>query len=1096
MKYFTRKSLLGAGASALALGAIALTSGQAQAQSATPDPTPTAEAADSTVVVVTARRKALQNATERKKNSDTMIDSIVADEAGKLPDNSVTEVLQRVVGVSITHSSLSDPNHFLVEGSGLQIRGLNGVASFVNRREVFSANGGTGLQWGEVTPELGASFDVYKANRADMIEGGTGGTIDMGTRMPFDYKKPEADITLGANYGDLAGKVSPTISGLVTRRFDTPVGEMGLLLDLAYSKLESGDNFIRTEPYASTYVPSLNKNVFIPSGFNFGNDFQTRERRGLYEAFQWRPNDNLTIWQYFFGSAYNSTSLGTESNIGGGKPEVDGVVLPVPGADAVYDSHGALLAGTVKRYGGSFGNNGSTIGQGWLSPEQQVSCNDSYGGMYHSTLNWSVFPPNCTVAPFKMTGQSIRGRAIQMGATVDASQGFTWNASEKLRVKGALQYVRSWAGQDLMNVGVGQSSPSLNGYSFDIRGDGVPHLAITDTSALANQSNYTWDWMGTIRPRNLGTMAAANIDLDYELSGGFFRTVRGGVRLADHWEHDNFHGSYWAPLANDWDGGNWTGGPNAYPNGNFHLDKVPADSELYVFKDFFRGEATALPDFWYPSEALMKGMDYNYFGATYGFDHGSETRPYSSEAERLFGDDPIQQVKTRVFNKALYIEGDFKSDEWHGIIPPFSGNLGMRGVQITLQSTGNLQQTYIPFYASQNDANADLEAHNGVATNFNYLIPTSTPVEAEFRYSRVLPSLNLNFKPTDKFFIRAAITRTMSPPGYGSANPSYRITLENAVGNTRNTGQSVDPVTHVVTPGKTYPVVGGNWTVQYGGNPHLKPTMSNNYDLAFEWYKSDSFNAHMSFFYKDLQDEIVQYDSRFNGSGEQVKANFFWHNAATGKDEIKEFSASTNQQVNWPGKANLKGVEMGLRKYLDNLPIKGFGVEANFTYLESYLPQPSGTDVLFHPFDRKFALPGLSRYNYNINLYYSRHDWDINLAYTWRSRYLENTAANGTTGDYRVFTESTYRLDWPERDNPVTGSPRQHFSLPTYADDYGTLDFGMSHKFTDHVRVSIQANNILDAKYKTVMELTPGWFVTRSYYISDRRVNFNLFLRY
>ena len=52
-------------------------------------------------IVVTARRMALVTATELKRNSDTIVDSIVADEAGKLPDTSVTEVLQRVPQIAV-----------------------------------------------------------------------------------------------------------------------------------------------------------------------------------------------------------------------------------------------------------------------------------------------------------------------------------------------------------------------------------------------------------------------------------------------------------------------------------------------------------------------------------------------------------------------------------------------------------------------------------------------------------------------------------------------------------------------------------------------------------------------------------------------------------------------------------------------------------------------------------------------------------------------------------------------------------------------------------------------------------------------------------
>src|SRR5207253_1856942 len=131
-----------------------------------------------------------QSATERKKNSDVMQDGIDGDQAGLLPDNSITEVLQRVPGVTITRfAALNDPDHFSTEGSGVQVRGMSGVAARLNGREIFSANGGGGLSWGDVTPELMAGVDVFKSSTADMIEGGTGGQINLRTKLPFDNKE-------------------------------------------------------------------------------------------------------------------------------------------------------------------------------------------------------------------------------------------------------------------------------------------------------------------------------------------------------------------------------------------------------------------------------------------------------------------------------------------------------------------------------------------------------------------------------------------------------------------------------------------------------------------------------------------------------------------------------------------------------------------------------------------------------------------------------------------------------------------------------------------------------------------------------------------
>ena len=60
-------------------------------------------------IVITARRRALEAADARKKASESIISSVVADEAGKLPDNSITEVLQRVSGVTSPQISPRPP---------------------------------------------------------------------------------------------------------------------------------------------------------------------------------------------------------------------------------------------------------------------------------------------------------------------------------------------------------------------------------------------------------------------------------------------------------------------------------------------------------------------------------------------------------------------------------------------------------------------------------------------------------------------------------------------------------------------------------------------------------------------------------------------------------------------------------------------------------------------------------------------------------------------------------------------------------------------------------------------------------------------------
>jgi TonB-dependent receptor len=259
-------------------------------------------------IVVTGRRAALEAADERKRNSETIIDSVVADEAGKLPDNSITEVLQRVQGVTIVKfRAINDPDHFSVEGSGVQVRGLSGVASRLNGREIFSANNGRALLWGDVTPELMAAVDVYKASTADLIEGGTGGQIDLRTKLPFDYSGGlHVAATGDVSTGDLAEKTDYSGSILLTDRWSTGIGDIGVLVDLAYSKLSSNSHFFRMETYYRTNISG--SDYFIPGGYTYGEEQFQRKRDGIYAALQWAPSDALTFTGTFFQSRYKNKS--------------------------------------------------------------------------------------------------------------------------------------------------------------------------------------------------------------------------------------------------------------------------------------------------------------------------------------------------------------------------------------------------------------------------------------------------------------------------------------------------------------------------------------------------------------------------------------------------------------------------------------------------------------------------------------------------------------------------------------------------------------------------------------------------------------------
>ncbi len=95
-------------------------------------------------LLVSGQRASIQSAQDVKRNSAVVVDSIVAEDIGKLPDRSVTEALQRVPGVTVGRYTNNDAEHPAAEGSGVAVRGLTQVRSELNGRDVFSAASGRG----------------------------------------------------------------------------------------------------------------------------------------------------------------------------------------------------------------------------------------------------------------------------------------------------------------------------------------------------------------------------------------------------------------------------------------------------------------------------------------------------------------------------------------------------------------------------------------------------------------------------------------------------------------------------------------------------------------------------------------------------------------------------------------------------------------------------------------------------------------------------------------------------------------------------------------------------------------------------------------
>src|SRR5690606_40592249 len=83
-------------------------------------------------------RTSQSEAIDIKRNSTRVVDSIVAEDIGKLPDVTNTDSLQRVTGVQITREA--------GEGTSLNIRGMPQVMTTLNGEQFLSPWSITGVQ--------------------------------------------------------------------------------------------------------------------------------------------------------------------------------------------------------------------------------------------------------------------------------------------------------------------------------------------------------------------------------------------------------------------------------------------------------------------------------------------------------------------------------------------------------------------------------------------------------------------------------------------------------------------------------------------------------------------------------------------------------------------------------------------------------------------------------------------------------------------------------------------------------------------------------------------------------------------------------------
>jgi iron complex outermembrane receptor protein len=258
----------------------------AEAQTNPADPAAPAADAETTGedIVVTGLRRSLQSAQNIKRNSDQIVDAIVAEDIGKLPDIAVSDTAARIPGIQVLRER--------GEAGSVLLRGLDRsfYTTTYNGREIFTAE--TRSVALQDFPAGGISaIEAFKTSTANLVEPGLSGLINVRSRRPFDFRGFEIAGSVWGNYPKQSEDFSPNAQLLISDRWDVGGGEIGALINFSYTGLNYQDSIRRHGFFIADLAGGRS-----PDWPEIHYNQADRIRPSINGALQWRPAPGLEFY--------------------------------------------------------------------------------------------------------------------------------------------------------------------------------------------------------------------------------------------------------------------------------------------------------------------------------------------------------------------------------------------------------------------------------------------------------------------------------------------------------------------------------------------------------------------------------------------------------------------------------------------------------------------------------------------------------------------------------------------------------------------------------------------------------------------------------
>ena len=946
------------------------------------------------VIEVRGFRRSLIESLNTKRYSDTVVEAVSADDMGALPDVSIADAISRLPGVTSVRQG--------GQSSELNIRGLSGnyVFATMNGREMVSDQGGRSVQFDQYPSELINSVQVFKSQKASLIEGGVAGTIELQTVNPLANEEDHSfTVQTKLSYNDSAGD-HPDADAMGNR---ISFSYQGKFLDetlgfaVGYARLEQpkiSTQFVNYQPecaimpYNGLAVTSdvdcknkdsagtgAYKRYYIPKGFELMSRGGEEVRDGLMSTITFAPSERIQAKVDMFYTKFDSQAFDRGYRVGGLDVIKDGAIFDFQEPIIGGDNNDVILGATY--YGDPLGTNVNPPYQGSRVPFEFQTQSDN------ATIDSETF--------------SIAGNFVYEADDYTLKFDVSHSRGESVAYDGVMRLA-------LFNEGTTSTFPVAKDDSvvqYELNGLDLPTINLDSDSvrALSDPTRAMVTSLEKYPNEEVNEATSFKVDFIYALDGDFISSIETGVRWAER-THDFTRRVYRYGSNDDFielRGGNWivsydTTDPEnpqieeAYPpyllsQGDYEVINLGGD--FARFGNFLSIDNSHIENAWLTSQGVDTTAGQSWKNAWSIFESNKVT-------EEVLAAYLQANLETEVAGMAL------------------TGNFGIRVVQSDQSSTG-----------LQRPANA--EDAICITDDFGIEDCRYARVSQGIDYTDYLPSINLNLQLTEHDQLRFAAAKVMSR----TEMPDMRVS--------------------------------GSWTIEEENgtrfadfnattSPGLKPFYANQYDLSYEHYFSETEGAIVvALFYKDIeslvQDSVAQ-DFDFASAGIVTPAVNSEGLPVVPRDYYAKFN-------NGDG-GYLRGIEVAYTQTFSFLPgiWQGLGFSGNYSYTESEITTDftaiSGQDAVQAP------LKGLSKNVWTAALFFDYDDvFSTRLNARYRDEYLGDQIAVGQNQqayfneelivDYQVSYQFTEELQGVFSVNNLTDEPNKSYFGEKYLT--GTIQY-------------------------------------------------------